>query len=123
MAEIDGSILDTIKLLCRLDPEDTSYDSELVTHTNTIFFVLQQLGIGPKAGFTILGADEKWSEFVAEDYITAVRSYMGLRVQLLFDPPSTGPATQAMERQAEQLEWRLYIQMEGVRWDTMLETS
>jgi hypothetical protein len=116
MADQD-TILETTKRQCNIDSEDTSYDLEIITHINTVFFILQQLGIGPAMGFSLIDGTEKWSEFVGADGINAVRTYMGLRVKMLFDPPATGPATEAMERQAAQLEWRLNIHMEGVRWD------
>ncbi len=113
----DLSILDTTKRLCGIEPDDTDYDPEITVHINSIFFVLQQLGVGPEEGFFILDKEAKWSEFIGMEQIAAVISYMGLRVKMLFDPPPTGPATEAMERQAGQLEWRLNIQAEGVKWE------
>lgn len=118
----DDSILDVTKQLCGLDPEDTSYDLEIITHINTVFFVLSSLGVGPKNGFSILNKTAKWTSFIGESHIHAVRSYMGLKVRMLFDPPATGPATQAMERQAAHLEWLLNIDAEGVKWDAALQT-
>lgn len=119
----EDSILDVTKLLCGLDPEDTSYDLEIITHINTVFFVLSSLGVGPANGFSIIGKSAKWTEFIGEQHIHAVRSYMGLKVRMLFDPPATGPATQAMERQASHLEWLLNIDAEGVKWDAIAQTS
>lgn len=115
----DLSILDTTKRLCGIEPDDTSYDIEIVAHINSIFFVLQQLGVGPEEGFLMFDNTAKWSEFTGMESIAAVISYMGLRVKMLFDPPPTGPATEAMERQAGQLEWRLNIHAEGVKWEEM----
>jgi hypothetical protein len=115
--EGNDSILDTTKLQVKIDPEDDSYDVELIMHINSIFFILTQLGVGPKSGFSISGKEEQWSEFIGVDQIAAVRTYMGLKTKLIFDPPATGPATEAMERQAGQMEWRLNLQMEEVKWD------
>lgn len=117
------SILDTTKRLCGVDPEDTSYDLDFVTHINSIFFILQQLGVGPTIGFSIIDKNDEWSAFIGVDQISAVRTYMGLRVRLLFDPPATGPTTEAMERQAGQMEWRLNVHMEGVKWEEQLTIS
>jgi len=119
---VDLSILDTTKRLCGIEPDDTDYDTEIVVHINSIFFVLQQLGVGPAEGFFILDKEAKWSDYIGTDQIAAVISYMGLRVKMLFDPPPTGPATEAMERQAGQLEWRLNIHAEGVKWEEMSAT-
>jgi hypothetical protein len=123
MAELDGSILDETKRQLGLDPEDDSFDIEIITHINSIFFILHQLGVGPEAGFMISDRSSKWSEFIGVEYIIAVKTYMGLRVRLIFDPPATGPATEAMERQAGQMEWRLNVHMEGVKWGEALATS
>lgn len=116
----NDSILDTTKRQLGLDPEDDSFDIEIIMHINSIFFVLQQLGVGPVLGFSIIDRSDLWSAFVGADQINAVRTYMGLKVRLIFDPPTTGPATEAMERQASQMEWRLNVHMEGVKWE---ETS
>lgn len=118
MAAVDDSILDTTKRQLGLDLEDSSFDSELITHVNSIFFVLNQLGVGPEEGFSIIDRNDKWSAFTGADQIHAVRTYMGLKVRLIFDPPPTGPSTEAMERQANQMEWRLNIHMEGVKWES-----
>jgi hypothetical protein len=115
----DLSILETTRRQCGLEPDNTDYDIELITHINSMFFVLQQLGVGPEEGFLIFDDTAKWSDFIRLDQIAAVISYMGLRVRMLFDPPPTGPATEAMERQAGQLEWRLNIHAEGVKWDEL----
>ena len=115
--EDNDSILDTTKLQANLDPEDDSYDVELIIHINSIFFVLKQLGVGPANGFSITGKDEQWSAFIGDRQIDAVRTYMGLKIKLIFDPPATGPATEAMERQAGQMEWRLNMEAEEVKWD------
>ena len=118
----DDSILDITKRLCMTDPEDTSYDLELITHINTVFFVLSMLGIGPVNGFSITGRTETWGQFIGEESIHAVRTYMGLKVRMLFDPPATGPATEAMERQAAHLECLLNINAEEVKWDLAQQT-
>lgn len=123
MPDIQDSILDTTKRQLGLDLEDDSYDVELVMHINSIFFIFNQVGLGPKNGFSILDKDAVWSEFIGEDQIHAVRTLMGLRVKLIFDPPDTGPMIAAIERVAEQMEWRLNIHMEGVRWDEALKAS
>lgn len=113
----DLSILETTKRLCGIEPDVTDYDTEIIVHINTVFFVLQELGVGPEEGFLILDKETLWSQYFQTDTKLAVISYMGLRVKMLFDPPPTGPATEAMERQAGMLEWRLNINAEGVKWE------
>lgn len=124
MAELNDSILDVTKKLVGIEPEDTSFDLDIITHINSVFFTLQQLGVGPYTGFSIVDNTTSWSDFIGADQINAVKSYMGLRVRLLFDPPATSFAIEAMTRQAEQMEWRLNVHQEGVySWLTAPVTS
>lgn len=119
----DDSILDTTKKILGIPPEQTAFDPEIIAHINSIFFVLEQLGIGRPGGFFLTDNTSKWSEFIEGESINAVKTYMGLRVRLIFDPPATGPATDAMNKQAEMLEWRLHTHMEGVRYQAWLATQ
>lgn len=123
MAELNDSILDVTKKILGLPPEQTAFDLEIITHINSMFTVLEQLGIGKTGGFFITDNTALWSEFIEGEAINAVKSYMGLRVRLLFDPPATGPAIDAMTKQAEMLEWRLHTLMEGVRYTAWLATQ
>lgn len=123
MAELDDSILNVTKKILGLPAEQTAFDLEIITHINSMFTVLAQLGIGPSGGFFITDNTSTWSEFIEGEAVNAVKSYMGLRVRLLFDPPATGPATDAITKQAEMLEWRLHTHMEGVRYTAWLATQ
>jgi len=78
----DDSILETTKKLVGIEPDNTDFDTEIVTHINSVFFTLQQLGVGPKLGFMIMGSEETWSQFILLEQIMAVKSYMGLKVKL-----------------------------------------
>ena len=123
MAEVDDSILNNTKKILGIPPEYTAFDLDIITHINSIFFVLNQLGVGPEEGFMITDKDNTWSEFIGSEAIIAVKSYMGLRVRLIFDPPATGPATDAMNKQADMFEYRLHMYMEEVRYKAWLATQ
>lgn len=115
------SILDLTKKALGLDAEYDVFDTDIIMHINSTFFTLNQLGIGPDETFAIQNKDQKWSEFLGErKNFNAVKTYMYLRVRLLFDPPSTSFAITAMEKQAEQLEWRLNVQVEGDKQNALL---
>lgn len=113
---MDGSILNDVKKIIGISEADTSFDLDLITHINTAFSVLYQLGVGPETGFFIDDAGAEWSEFVDEDLAAynMVRSYVFLRVRMLFDPPATSFHIEAMNKQLEQYEWRISVQRE---WD------
>lgn len=93
--------------------EDKSFDSDLMTHINSVFSILNQLGVGPSDGFVINGEAETWDEFLVDDkrnQLQMIKSYMYQRVKIIFDPPSTGVLNEALERQIKELEWRIYAQ-------------
>jgi hypothetical protein len=120
---VDDSILDTTKKILGIDSEYTAFDNEIITHINSIFFEFTQLGLGPTEGFFITDRDDTWSDFMGTDQIAAVRSLMGMKVQLMFDPPQNSFTLDAKKALVEKMEWRLNIHMEGVRYAAWLLTQ
>ena len=112
MAETD-SILDTTKKMLAIEADDIGFDLDIITHINSVFMTLQQLGIGPVEGFMIEDKDANWASFLAVDKFNAVKSYMYLKVRLLFDPPSSGSVLSSFERQITEMEFRLNVLAEG----------
>lgn len=107
------SIVDSVKKTIGITVEDESFDVDLIVHINSIFMVLNQLGIGPREGFAITNKDQKWSDYLADSpNVKAVESYMILRVKALFDPASTSYTQQAFEKICLEMEWRLVYQQE-----------
>ena len=109
------SILDSTKKLLGLDMDYDVFDLDVLTHINTVFFTLQQLGVGPADGFFIEDNTKNWEDYDTVGNLNAVRSYMFIRVRLLFDPPATSFAIDSLKKQAEELEWRLNVQQESIR--------
>lgn len=109
--EITESILLSIKKLLGIDGDYTHFDSDLIMHINSVFSILTQLGIGSPDGFSITGADEKWQDFISEnqEQFSLVKSYMNLKVKLLFDPPLSSAAVDSINRQVSEFEWRLFV--------------
>lgn len=109
--EITESILTSIKKLLGIDENYTHFDADIVMHINSVLSILTQMGVGPKNGFSISGKDETWGEFLPmeQSVFPMVRSYVYLKVRLLFDPPVSSAAMEAMNRQISEFEWRLYV--------------
>lgn len=104
------SILTSIKKLLGIVEEDTSFDRDLIMHINSVFMILQQLGVGPDAGFSITDDSETWGEYLSSnDSIEAVKSYIYLKVRLLFDPPTSSSVMEACKQNIAELEWRLNV--------------
>lgn len=109
------SILSSVKQMLGIPADDTFFDQTLILHINTIFSVLSQLGCGPLAGYAITGPENTWDEFLLygdPEKLRHVKTYMGLRVRQLFDPPTNGTVANALERQIAELEWRISVQVD-----------
>ena len=107
------NILDSIKKLLGIDEADLNFDQELIMHINSVFMVLNQLGVGPVGGFKISSNEEVWTDFVSTRLdLESVKSYIYLKVRLLFDPPQNSFLVGAIEKQIEENEWRLQVQVE-----------
>ena len=108
------SILTSIKKLLGVHEDNTDFDVDLIMHINSVFMVLTQLGVGPAEGFYIEGETEEWVDFIPDlTKLQAVKTYVFLKVKIVFDPASLGSATlAAYERQIQELEWRLNVSVE-----------
>lgn len=109
-----SSILNDVKKVCNVPPDYTAFDQELILHVNSIFMVLKQLGVGPEEGFRITGETEEWESYSGVDDLEAVKTYLGLRVKLIFDPNGSSYVISALEKVCSELEWRLCLEAEEV---------
>lgn len=107
---MNESILTSVKkLLTGLTENDTAFDLDIIMHINSVFSILNQLGVG-NPGFTINDKTAVWSDFLgSDDHLELIKSYMVLKVRQLFDPPSTGPIVEAINKQLSELEWRINV--------------
>lgn len=107
------SILISIKKMLGITKEYDHFDADLIMHINSVFMILDQLGVGPSSGFIITGEYETWDSFLPEGQnLEAVKSYMYMKVRLLFDPPSSSIVMECMNRIISELEWRLKVEAE-----------
>lgn len=107
---MDDSILNTIKKLLGIDAEYNAFDIDIQMHINSVFSVMHQIGAAPPSGFWIQDATTKWSDFIeGRQHVEMVKSYMYFKVRLMFDPPATSFAIDAIKSQIADLEWRLNI--------------
>lgn len=114
---MEQSILKSTKKILNIPPDDLAFDLDILTHINSVFGTLNQLGIGPADGFAIEDDSAEWDVFLeGNKLLNPVRSYMFLRVRLLFDPPGTSFAIEAAREQIKELEWRLNATREEVAW-------
>ena len=114
--ETTESILISIKKLLGIDANYTHFDSDIIMHINSVFSILSQMGVGPSTGFMIQGETEEWSDFIINDpnSFSLVKSYMHLKVKLLFDPPLSSAAIESINQQIKEFEWRLFVAADPV---------
>lgn len=107
------SILVSIKKLLGIAEDYTHFDPDIIMHINSAFSVLTQLGVGPPEGFRIDDDVKTWTDFISDTIrLDAVKSYVYLKVSLMFDPPTSSAVLSAKERQISELEWRLNVAAE-----------
>lgn len=107
-----NSILTSIKKLLGITESCTDFDTDIIMHINTVLMTLNQLGIGTE-GFQIEDKNAVWSEFVDPNKLAATKSYVHLRVKLLFDPPLNSAIIEAIKESIRELEWRLNVRVES----------
>ena len=104
------SILTSIKKLLGIEEEYEHFDSDIIMHINSVFMILNQIGVGPSEGFSIEDAESVWSDFIPiESDLQAVKTYIHLKVKLMFDPPQSSAHIESINRMINELEWRLNV--------------
>lgn len=113
-----SSILEDVKKTLGIHAAIDEFDTDLIMHVNSAFFQLHQLGVGPKGGFSIEGADTEWEAFLGpRQDLSIVKSYVTIFVRLVFDRPETSYGIQALERMRDEWGWRLELQAREVPYD------
>lgn len=104
------SILTSIKKLLGIAEGYEHFDADLIMHINSVLTILTQIGVGPSEGFYITDKSNTWNEFIPEEYnLELIKSYVYLKVRLLFDPPQSSSVMDATNRMIEELEWRISV--------------
>ena len=110
------SILTSIKKMLGITEDYEHFDADIIMHINSVFTILTQLGVGPAEGFRIEDSSATWADFLSDnEKLDSVKSYMHLRVKLLFDPPLNSKVIESMNRMIGEFEWRLNVEVENTK--------
>ena len=112
---METSILISTKKILGIAEDYTAFDLDIITHINTAFSTLNQLGVGPVEGFMIEDETANWEDFIDLEndlQFNNVKSYIYLKVRQYFDPPTTSYLLESFDRQIQELEWRLNVKRE-----------
>lgn len=106
---MNESILTSIKKLLGIPEEYEAFDQDLIIHINTMLTRLYQVGVGVP-NFSIIDKSATWDQFlIDESKFQQAKTYVYLRVRLLFDPPQSGAANEAFKETLRELEWLLFV--------------
>ena len=112
--EMKDSILLSVKKMLGLTEEYDAFDLDIITHINSVFTILTQIGVGPSNGFMIEDKTAIWTNFIKDmSLYHLVKSYMVLKVRLLFDPPMSSAVLECYKTQVNEYEWRLKTMAEN----------
>lgn len=103
------SILTSVKKALGITEDYEYFDADLIMHINSVFSILTQMGVGGKSSFSISDKTANWYDFTSNEKLEAIKSYMYLKVKLMFDPPSSSIVMESMKRNIDELEWRLHV--------------
>lgn len=108
------SILISIKKLLGIEENYTHFDTDIIMHINSVLSILTQLGVGPSNGYSIKDANAVWDEFISDSKkLELAKTYVYLKVRLMFDPPSSSSAIDSMKQLISELEFRITIAAES----------
>ena len=112
---MDESILNSVKKALGIVESYDAFDDQLILYINTALAVLVQTGVGEE-NFAIHDSSSKWSDFLGEKMraLEYSKTYVILRVRLMFDPPQSSGAVEQIKAMIAEYEWRGYIECDPV---------
>lgn len=112
---MEPSILKSVKKMLGLGADYTPFDMDVIIHINTVMMFLNQLGVTKAKGFMIEDDSVVWTDVLEDRFdLEAIKTYIYLRVRLIFDPPTSSFVLESMQKQINELEWRINVQVENV---------
>ena len=106
--EVEMGVLALVKKQLGIEESDTAFDADIIAAINTTLGILYQVGAVDSmttlddyiTTYEMLFSDETIRELA--------KSYIYLKVRLLFDPPASSTIQKSFEETAKELEWRIY---------------
>ena len=102
------SILTSVKKQLGIAEDYEHFDPDLIISINSVFSILNQLGVGPEEGYSISDKNDMWTDFLpAGKKLELVKTYVYLKVKLIFDPPTSSAVMEAVKQNIAEQEWRI----------------
>lgn len=107
MPEVNtDSILDTIKKMIGPSALYNVFDADLITHINSTFFILYQLGV-TETPFVVKDNSDLWEDVYSDSDLEIIKTYVYLKAKMFFDPPSNSSLISMINEQIKELECRI----------------
>ena len=105
---MSDSVLLSIKQMLGISPEDTSFDANVIMSINTALTTLMDLGLTEVEDEIVTDDIMTWDDLLGgRTDIEYVKTYIYQKVKMIFDPPTSTAAIDAMQRSISELEWRI----------------
>ena len=102
------SVLSSTKQMLGINVEDDSFDVNVIMAINAAINILFDLGLTEMEDQVIIDDKTTWDELLGgRTDIAYVKIYIFQKVKLIFDPPTSSAAIEAMQRSISELEWRI----------------
>lgn len=107
------SILTSIKKLLGITEDYEEFDQDIIMHINSVLSILKQLGVGSTNGFYIEDDSSTWADLLGSNTnLELIKSYVYMKVRLMFDPPTSSSVMEAINNNISELEWRIVAEVE-----------
>lgn len=105
-----GTVLEDTKKALGIVPGYEAFDDQILMHINTCRMELTQLGAKCEDP---IEKTTGWEAFFGIDDMATIKSYIAMKVRLIFDPPSNSFVVTSYQKLIEEAAWRLIYQTEN----------
>ena len=112
---MEESILKSTKKILGVPQGDDSFDLDIITHINSSFSTLSQVGL--EITEYITDENATWADvFGTHPQLSLIKTCVYLQTRMLFDPPTTSYLLSAAQSQIDEHIWRLNVDREDTEW-------
>lgn len=110
-AEIESSILLSVKKAIGAAPDYTPFDVDIIMHINSQLANLYQIGLDAAKSVVVNGPDQLWTDLIpaSDSRLQFVKTYVYAKVKMIFDPPTSTAQMQALKDAAAESEFRISV--------------
>lgn len=103
------TIIEDLRKLLGENINQEAFDTDIMIHLNSVFLSLYQFGYTNKGKVIVVDKNTTWDDLKAMDdkFTEAVKSYIFLKIKIIFDPPSSSFVLETYKQQILEYEWRL----------------